>query len=71
MARFARILSIVLFFAVMVPFSWAVKAFDASLSQRGHDIQAGALIGFFLCWLLWRWDERIKARQREGKSRSF
>ena len=59
-----RLIQIALLLAIMIPFGMAVRAFHAGISDSGRDIWTGMLIGFAICYALWRWDERI--RQREG-----
>lgn len=63
-----RWVQIALLLAVMIPFAWVVKSGVRGLSDYWLDLGVAALIGFLLCFMLWRWDERI--RQRSGNSRS-
>lgn len=60
-----RGIQIALLFAVMVPFAWMVRSGVRGLSDYWLDMSVAAVIGFALCFALWRWDERI--RQRDGK----
>jgi hypothetical protein len=57
-----RFFQIALLLAIIVPFSWAVKSGVMSLSKYHLDLATAALVGFILCYALWRWDERIRQR---------
>lgn len=59
-----RIIQIGLLLAVMIPFAWLVKGGVQGLSSYWLDMGTAALVGFGLCYALWRWDARI--RQRDG-----
>ena len=64
-----RIVQIVLLIAIMVPFGWGVRWVHGELGQSGKDIWLGAVIGFVICYGLWRWHDRIKERQSAGANR--
>lgn len=57
-----RVIQLVLLVAVMVPFTAVVKSVVAGLSSYHLDMAVSALVGFCLCYALWRWDERIRQR---------
>lgn len=59
-----RVVQIALLFAIIIPFGMAVRAGVHSLSDYWRDMAFAGLVGFMLCFALWRWDERI--RQRAG-----
>lgn len=62
-----RLIQIALLLAIIIPFGWAVKWGVMSLPEYWRDMGFAALVGFFLCWLLWQWDNRIKERQSRGE----
>lgn len=62
-----RVVQIALLLAIVIPFGMAVRAGVHSLSDYWKDMAFAGLVGFILCFALWRWDERI--RQREGGDR--
>lgn len=53
--------------AVIVPFGLWVRSFQQSLGQSGNDIWLGIVIGFVFCYGLWRWNDKIQERAKEGK----
>lgn len=61
-----RIVQIALLIAAVITLGMALKALHAGISDSGRDIWTGIVIGFLICYALWRWDDRI--RQRDGKS---
>jgi hypothetical protein len=63
----SRLTQIALLIAIIVPFGLAVRAFQQSLGQSGNDIWLGVVIGFVLCFCLWKWDDKIKERAAQGK----
>ena len=62
-----RLVQVALLLAIVIPFGMAVRAFHAGIGDSGRDIWTGIVIGFLICYALWKWDERI--RQREGADR--
>ena len=64
-----RLIQFAILIAVIVPFGWMVSSFQKGLGQSGNDIWLGIVIGFAICFALWRWDDRTKARQGDGKRR--
>lgn len=62
-----RLIQIALLLAIIIPFGMAVRAFHDGLPDSGRDVWTGIVIGFLLCYALWRWDERT--RQRDGADR--
>lgn len=62
-----RIVQIALLLAIVIPFGVAVRWGVSRLSDYWLDLGFAALIGFALCYALWRWDDRIKERQKRGE----
>jgi hypothetical protein len=58
---------VALFFAIIIPFGFAVRHLHDWLGQSSQDVWTGIVIGFVLCFALWRWHERIT----EQKARAF
>lgn len=61
-----RLIQIVLLFAIIIPFGMAVQWGVESLPDRGKDIGFGIVIGLWIAYALWCWDDRIKERQSRG-----
>lgn len=57
-----RFVQIALLIAIILPFGALVKSVVSGLSSYHLDLAVAALVGFCLCYGLWRWDERIRQR---------
>lgn len=64
-----RSLQFALLLAIVIPFGMAVKWGVGNLDQRGLDFGSGIVVGLLLGLALWRWEDRIKERQKRGEYR--
>lgn len=58
-----RIAMTVALLAIILPFGAFVRSVVSGLSSYHLDLAVAALVGFCLCYALWRWDERIRQRR--------
>lgn len=65
----ARVVAVVLFVIVMTLWATGVKWFVGALSERESDIGTGVVIGFVLCYALWRWDSHIQRKNAGNETR--
>lgn len=61
-----RLVMLALLIAVMWPIAYFWKGFVYSLSDQWVMFGSGGVVGFAMCYALWRWEERI--RQRAGRN---
>ena len=62
-----RLVQIALLLAIVIPFGMAVRWGVGNLGQRGLDFGSGIVVGLVIAYALWRWDDRIKERQKRGE----